>query len=62
MFEHIVTCLMARDGTWILNGFIGLLKLVTASNYSAMANLRTPQFTTPPTKSSQSAVSSRVVA
>jgi hypothetical protein len=39
-----------------------LLKLVTTSNYSDIANLHTLHFTTARTKSSQSAVSSPVVA
>jgi hypothetical protein len=62
MFEHIVTCLVTRDGIWILIGLIEFLKLVTASNYSAVASSCTLQFTTARTKSSQSAVSSPVVA
>jgi hypothetical protein len=42
-------------------GFIELLQIVTTSNYSAIANSHTQQFTTARTKSSQFAVSSPVV-
>jgi hypothetical protein len=41
--------------------FIGLLHIITTSNYSATAYSHTPQFTTACTKSFQSAVSSLVV-
>jgi hypothetical protein len=43
-------------------GFIELLQNITTSNYSAVANSRTLQFTTAHTRSSQSAVSSPVTA
>jgi hypothetical protein len=43
-------------------GFIALLKLVTTVNYNTITDSHTLQFTTAPTKSSQSAVSSLVVA
>jgi hypothetical protein len=42
--------------------FIGLLQTVTTINYSIIANSHTVQFTTAPTKSSQSAMSSPVMA
>jgi hypothetical protein len=43
-------------------GFIERLQIVTANNYSALANSYTLQFTTAGTKSSQSAVyTSRLV-
>jgi hypothetical protein len=41
--------------------FIEHLQIITASNYSTIANSHTQQFTTSRTKSSQSAVSSPVV-
>jgi hypothetical protein len=40
-------------GFGLVNGFTGLLKLVTAKNYSAIANSSTLQFTIAHTKSSQ---------
>jgi hypothetical protein len=43
-------------------GFILHLQIVTTSNYSVIANSYTLQFTTACTKSSESAVSSPVVA
>jgi hypothetical protein len=43
-------------------GFIDHLKIVTASNYNAVANSPIQHFTTERTKSSQSALSSPVVA
>jgi hypothetical protein len=43
-------------------GFIDYLQIVFTSNYSAIANSHTLQFTIAPTKSSQSAVSLSVVA
>jgi hypothetical protein len=42
-------------------GFFGRLQIVTTSNYSAVANSYTLQFTTACTKSSKSAMSSPVV-
>jgi hypothetical protein len=42
-------------------GFIGVLEIETTSNYNRFTNLHTPQFTTAPTKSSQSAVPSPAV-
>jgi hypothetical protein len=46
---------------WVI-GFIGLLKLVTTINYSAIANSNTLQLTTAHTPRSKSAVASPVVA
>jgi hypothetical protein len=43
-------------------GFIDCLQIVTTSNYSAITNSHTLQFATARTESSQSAVSSPVVA
>jgi hypothetical protein len=50
--------------TWfgLITDFIEHLEIVITSNYSAIGNLHTLQFTTARTKSSQSAVSSPVVA
>jgi hypothetical protein len=45
----------------LLIGFIDHLQIATTSNYSAIADSHTLQFTTARTKSSQSAVSSSVV-
>jgi hypothetical protein len=50
------------DGDGLVIGFIEHLQIVTTSNYSAVANSHTPQFTTACTKSSQSALYSPVVA
>jgi hypothetical protein len=59
--EHIVTCISVTvDGFGLVIGFIGLLQNVTTSNYSAIVNSHTQQFTTARTKSSQSALSSLV--
>jgi hypothetical protein len=49
-------------GFGLVIGFIGNLQIVNTSNYSAIANSQTLQYTTARTKSSQSAVSSLVVA
>jgi hypothetical protein len=49
-------------GFGLVIGFIANLQIVTTSNYSAIANSHTLQFTTACTKSSQSAVSSLIVA
>jgi hypothetical protein len=43
-------------------GFTEHFQIITTSNYSAIANSHTLQFTTTRTKSSQSAVSSPVLA
>jgi hypothetical protein len=61
VMNHIVTCMSDYNGVWIGNWIIEHLLIVTTSNYSAIANSRTLQFTTTRTKSSQSAVSSLVV-
>jgi hypothetical protein len=45
-------------GFGLVIGFIDHLQIVATSNYSAVANSRTLQFTTARTNSSQSAVSS----
>jgi hypothetical protein len=50
------------DGFGLVNGFFELLQNRTTSNYSAIVNSQTQQFTTTRTKYSQSAVSSPVVA
>jgi hypothetical protein len=50
------------DGFRLVIGFIDHLQIVTTSNYSAIANSRTLQSTTTRTKSSQSAMSTPVVA
>jgi hypothetical protein len=49
-------------GFGLLIGFVEHLQIITTSNYSAVANSHTLQFTTACTKSSQSDVSSPVVA
>jgi hypothetical protein len=59
--------IMSRDGVTIngfgmVNGFTGNLQIVTSGNYSAIINSHTLQFITEHNKSSQSAVSSPVVA
>jgi hypothetical protein len=59
---NIVTCLVTRYGVWISNQFIGLLQTATTINFNVIADSHTVQFTTARTKSSQSAVSSPVVA
>jgi hypothetical protein len=46
----------------LIIGFIDNLQIITTINYSAVANSHILQFTTVCTKSSQSAVSSPVVA
>jgi hypothetical protein len=53
---------VAIDEFGLVTGFIESLQIVNRSNYSAIANSHTQQFTTPRTKSSQPAVSSQVVA
>jgi hypothetical protein len=52
---------MVKMGFGLVVGFIEILQIVTASNYSAIANSHTLQFTIACTKPSQSAVSSPVV-
>jgi hypothetical protein len=47
-------------GFGLIIGFIDHLQIVTASNYSAVANSHTLRFTTARSKSCQSAVSSPV--
>jgi hypothetical protein len=49
-------------GFGLVIGFIDNLRIITTSNYSAITNSHTLQFTTARTKSSQSAVSSRAIA
>jgi hypothetical protein len=49
-------------GFGLVIGFIDHLQIVTTCNYSAIASTHTLQFITTRTKSSQSAVSSPVVA
>jgi hypothetical protein len=51
-----------QTGFGLVIGFIDHLHIVTTSNYSANANSHTLQFNTARTRSSQSAVSSPVVA
>jgi hypothetical protein len=51
-----------QTGFGLVIGFIGHLLIVTVSNYSALTNSNILQFTTARAKSSQSAVSSPVVA
>jgi hypothetical protein len=58
LYCHVIEWLW--KGVWLEIGFIEYLQIMT-SNYSAIANLHTLQFTTARTKSSQSAVSSSVV-
>jgi hypothetical protein len=53
---------VTTDGFGSVTGFIEHLEIVTKSNYSTIANSHTLQFTTARTMSSQSAVSSLVVA
>jgi hypothetical protein len=53
---------MTIDGVSTGNSIIEFLLIVTTSNYSAIANSHTQQFTTARTKASQSPVSSLVVA
>jgi hypothetical protein len=50
------------EGFGLVTGFIEPVQIVTTSNYNAIANSHTQQLTTARTKSSQSAVSSPVVA
>jgi hypothetical protein len=63
-----ICCYYCHVTEWLQTGFglvIGLnkhLQIVTTSNYSAIANSHILQFTTARTKSSQSAVSSSIVA
>jgi hypothetical protein len=59
VFSHVWVTI---DGVWMLIGFIDHLHIVTTSNYNAMTNSHTLQFTTARIKSFQSAVSSPVVA
>jgi hypothetical protein len=69
---YIVACMSEYEtGFGLVIGFIGFelvnrfiehLQVVTTSNYSFIANTHIQQFTTVTTKSSQSAVSSPVVA
>jgi hypothetical protein len=33
------------DGVWLVTGFIGHLKIVTANNYDNLAELHTPKIT-----------------
>jgi hypothetical protein len=49
-------------GFGLVIGFIEHLEIVTTSNYSAVTKSYTLQFTTTRSKSSQSAVSSEVIA
>jgi hypothetical protein len=51
-----------RRGFGVIIGFIQHLQMVTTSNYNIIFNSHTLQFITPRTKSSQSAISSPVVA
>jgi hypothetical protein len=54
---------MTRDRVWIGNWLYWThIQNVTAGNYNRFINFRTLQFTTTRTESSQSAVSSPVVA
>jgi hypothetical protein len=46
-------------GFWLVNGFTDHLQIVTKSNYNAIANLHTLQFTRADATSSQSAFISR---
>jgi hypothetical protein len=63
LFYNTVTYLMTiGTGFGLVIGFIGLLKHVTGSTYSAIANSHILQFTTASTNSSQSSISSPVVA
>jgi hypothetical protein len=60
---YIVMCMRDyRRGFWLVSGFIGHLQIVTTSNYNVIISSHTLQFTTARIKSSQSAVSSSVVA
>jgi hypothetical protein len=60
---YIVTCMSDyRRGFGLVIEFIEHLQIVTTSNYSAVANSHTLQFTTARTNCPQSAVSSPVVA
>jgi hypothetical protein len=60
MFFNYVINILSRVGVWLQTrfglviGFIEILQNVTASNYSAITNSHTQQFTTARTKSSQS--------
>jgi hypothetical protein len=49
-------------GFGLVTGFIKHFQIMTTSNYNAITNLHSQKFTTARTKSSQSAVSSPVVA
>jgi hypothetical protein len=51
-----------HTGFGLVIGFVAHLKLVTTINYRAIVDSHSLQFTTARTKSSQSAVSSQVVA
>jgi hypothetical protein len=61
-YIHAVTCISDYKGCGLGIGFIEHLQMVTTTNYSVNANSHTLQFTMACTKSSQSAVSSLVVA
>jgi hypothetical protein len=50
------------DGFGLVIGFVDHLQIVTKSNCNTIVNSHTLKFTTAPTKTSQSAVSSPVVA
>jgi hypothetical protein len=61
--NNIVTWMeWLQTGLGLVTGFIEHLQNVTTRNYSTVANSQSLQFTTPRTQSSQSALSSRVVA
>jgi hypothetical protein len=53
---------MTKTGFGLVIGFIEHLQVITTSNYSAIANSHTQQFTTACSESSQSAVSLPVFA
>jgi hypothetical protein len=61
--KHSITCMSdCRREFGLVIGFIEHLQIVTISNYGAIANTHTLQFTTTRIKSFQSTVSSPVVA
>jgi hypothetical protein len=61
--ESLKSYILSRDGVTIDRGWIDEhLQIVTIRNYGAISNTHTLQFTTARIKSSQSAVSSPVVA
>jgi hypothetical protein len=60
IYEYCYVILLTIEGFGLVTGFTEHLQIVTTSNYSAVANSHTLQFTTARTNSSQSAMFSPV--